>query len=784
MKKLLKQALSLALAVLMVLAMVPAMPLVADAAENFEVGETLKLNGTLPSEFKKFETVNFKESFIYVGNETYNWSVFVSGTAGTKFHFGASIKKSDGTSVQSVNWTERTIGTNGQVTLFNAANFTKLTAAMLGDFILTVQLKYNETVFAQMTVKFSRITDKVNYDANWTYANGFEFINGAFNTDDEDYIFEGNQNYDWTVTVNSTLSASVRIDATIERLGDSNTLTASKQVTIPADEEFELFNYTAFPSLTNKLTGNFKLTCNIVYKLNGKDTVVAQLVAVFGRSSAITTVDPVEPIVVLAKLNENGEYETLEGIKWSSCSYPPAIGIYNDGDYSKLISAKAEIAMLDGSTKTVNFENVVEVGGLGIIATGAQMMSNIIKDTPGVYSVTVSAYWNNDKNTTVTESVVFEYLEHNKETIPGKAPTCTETGLTDGEYCTNCDYLFTKQEEIPVADHNYVDGTCTACGATAAPELLNFISSTTVALNNSVALQFVIDPDLDDDGTLELIGEDNYVVINKLNRETGEWEFYSNVPQGDWETYTKGRNVAVCDLAAMQMTDQFKVVLYSSNGEQISKEWIDSGRAYGMRAVNTLINQTDDASKKLQLTMFIDFLNYCAAAQIQFGYYTDDLTNSELTDAHQAYATASVAPENLRSGVGSSQVNVEARIELSFLFPQDLVTQEMRGVITYAHFDGVEESVTIQGADFDTYTNKNDVTFWKLPAPNIATPDGNQIITCIVYDANGNEIAKAQDSVNSYMARVLASSGASDNLKALATAAVKLTTSSNNYFNK
>ena len=351
---------------------------------------------------------------------------------------------------------------------------------------------------------------------------------------------------------------------------------------------------------------------------------------------------------------------------------------------------------------------------------------------------------------------------------------CTDNG--DGTHSVACSLCGTVSN--PTEEHAFTDDTC-ACGATEAPELLNFISSTTAALNNSVALQFVIDPDLNDDNVLELIGDDNYVVIEKLNRETGEWEFFSNVPQSDWATYTNGRFVASCDLAAKQMTDQFKVVLYNSKDEQISYVWTDSGRAYGMRAVNTLINQVSNATKKKQLTMFVDFLNYCAAAQIQFNYYPNDLANSELTPAQQAYATGSVAPENLRNGDGKSQVSVESRIELSFLFDTNVVTQDMYGVITYTHFNGVAESVTIQGADFATYKSQ-----WSLLAPNIATPDGNQLITCVIYDANGNEVARAQDSVNSYMARVLAASNASANLKALATAAVKLTTSSYAYFNK
>ncbi len=58
-------------------------------------------------------------------------------------------------------------------------------------------------------------------------------------------------------------------------------------------------------------------------------------------------------------------------------------------------------------------------------------------------------------------------------TAPGHTPvvdkakdaTCTETGLTEGSHCDVCDEVITKQETVPMLDHNYVEGICTACGA-------------------------------------------------------------------------------------------------------------------------------------------------------------------------------------------------------------------------------------------------------------------------------------------------------------------------------
>ena len=62
-------------------------------------------------------------------------------------------------------------------------------------------------------------------------------------------------------------------------------------------------------------------------------------------------------------------------------------------------------------------------------------------------------------------------LGHQPETIPGKSPTCTETGLTDGQKCTRCGSVLKAQEIIPALGHQpeTIPGkspTCTETGLT------------------------------------------------------------------------------------------------------------------------------------------------------------------------------------------------------------------------------------------------------------------------------------------------------------------------------
>ena len=60
---------------------------------------------------------------------------------------------------------------------------------------------------------------------------------------------------------------------------------------------------------------------------------------------------------------------------------------------------------------------------------------------------------------------------HTEEVIPGKAATCTETGLTEGKKCSVCGEILAAQEEIPATGHTeeVIPGkaaTCTATGLT------------------------------------------------------------------------------------------------------------------------------------------------------------------------------------------------------------------------------------------------------------------------------------------------------------------------------
>ena len=74
---------------------------------------------------------------------------------------------------------------------------------------------------------------------------------------------------------------------------------------------------------------------------------------------------------------------------------------------------------------------------------------------------------------TITEQEIVPETGHAEEIIPAVAPTCTETGLTEGTKCSACGETLTEQTELPANGHtpanaveeNYVAPTCTEEGS-------------------------------------------------------------------------------------------------------------------------------------------------------------------------------------------------------------------------------------------------------------------------------------------------------------------------------
>ncbi len=398
---------------------------------------------------------------------------------------------------------------------------------------------------------------------------------------------------------------------------------------------------------------------------------------------------------------------------------------------------------------------------------------------------------------------------HTLTQVAAQAPTCTEKGWDAYEYCTECTHttyvekaalghtagaaveenrtestctvagsydevvycsvcktheISRTKKNLPLAEHtpgtivveNIVKGTstskpqydavsyCTECGEEVRRETVeleqNVFAGMSMDLEYSLEVKFGVD-------TALLSGNNHYAVITRtyadgresdtITREQTEWDVYSGTVY----------SFPYAGIDANEMIDRFNVIVYNETGEIVGV-YTDSVQEYAMRQITS-------TSKPLGYRrMFVDMLNYSAEAQLRFTYATGNLANAELTEEHQAIATASVSGTNNQNKddkFGGSSLMLENRIKLNFMFLKAGVTEDMYAEITYQTSDGRNKTIRYTSGDFKHYSN----TYWFITVDGMSITDGYQIVTCTLYNADGTVYGVMEDSMESYLARNL-----------------------------
>lgn len=260
------------------------------------------------------------------------------------------------------------------------------------------------------------------------------------------------------------------------------------------------------------------------------------------------------------------------------------------------------------------------------------------------------------------------------------------------------------------------------------------IANTNMVFGNSLAMNFWI-------RKADIQGGDYSAVITKSYAD-GRDDVVKTIGFADWQDYNDSYyRVSFSGIAAKEMSDRVTVQIFRTDGTPASYLYTDSVREYAMDMLKYY------RSGKLA-TALVDMLNYGAAAQKQFAYNTADLANNQLSAAQQALATASITPEDHAvSGtlhVGTSLI-LESSIVLNIYFTG--VTDDMYAVATFTNHYGKEKNQTIPYSDF-TYREGYGHA---VPVSALVVADGKQIVTCTLYDGNGQEVGSCQDSVESYI---------------------------------
>ena len=279
-------------------------------------------------------------------------------------------------------------------------------------------------------------------------------------------------------------------------------------------------------------------------------------------------------------------------------------------------------------------------------------------------------------------------------------------------------------------------------------------AGTTVGMTEVLDLNFFFSQK-----TLEGITGAYVVMVGPANDSRNEASQQTiRVEQADWiasgETYYK---VPYSGMTAKQMGEAVTVTVYDADGVALSDPYTSSIRDYAMRAL-AADSATDDVK-----TLAVDMLNYGAAAQVNFGYRTDDLANNALSAEQLALGTAQTKAykDNAQKvlAYSGSTFNLENKIEMNMYFPKKEVTttENTRVVIRFTHHDDEAETML----ELDASALRITQNYAIMTITELVVADARQMVTCELYEGD-TMIAKGVDSLESYVARATAASA--DNL--------------------
>ena len=346
-----------------------------------------------------------------------------------------------------------------------------------------------------------------------------------------------------------------------------------------------------------------------------------------------------------------------------------------------------------------------------------------------------------------TKSETIPALEHTHSyTEKVTAPTCTEKGFTT--YTCSCGDSYID-DETSATGHDFENGKCTVCGEADPdykPEAEQFeLYGANMILGNNLAMNFYIEvADLD-------ASEDYYAVITKENAN-GE-DMVVTIQDENWQKYSSSLyRVSLDKVAAKEMADEVTVVIYNDEDEQVSKTWVDSVRDYTMRMLEK--EEAKDDPNEEQLALYVEMLNYGAAAQVHFNYNEGDLANNELTAAQKAYGLSNVKMEDFRvkgTGYVGTNLTLESNILMNFFFNNiPAEHDDMYAIATYTDHYGEAKQIKVEGEDFVQHNS----TTWKISVSGLVIADCRQLVDVKVYNSENEVIASAVDSIESYTARM------------------------------
>ena len=231
---------------------------------------------------------------------------------------------------------------------------------------------------------------------------------------------------------------------------------------------------------------------------------------------------------------------------------------------------------------------------------------------------------------------------------------------------------------------------------------------------------------------------------------------------GDWGSANVSYYKVSVAVSAKQMTDVVSIEIVDEDGNVYNNPYSMSVREYGHRILAA------DQSEATKIVV-VDMLNYGAAAQTNFGYATEDLANSQLTEEQAALATTSQTLSNNQvkgTNFYASNLTLEDCILMNQYFTlKDYDISTLHGEITFTDNQGAQKTVPVTADEILLYNAKNNI--YKVCVDDIVLADAKCLVTVTIYDAQDNAIAWGTDSVESIAYRGSEASTTSANLRAV-----------------
>ena len=467
-----------------------------------------------------------------------------------------------------------------------------------------------------------------------------------------------------------------------------------------------------------------------------KEVVIEEGITKIG-SSAFENYSLVEKVTIADSVTKIGTYAFSQNNVLTDVTLPDQITFLGDCAFS-MCPRLTNMTIPNGVTRITSHLFYACTGLTSVtIPSGVtyidQAAFNYCNSLNHVFYGGTQEQWNNVEIDLLNAALTQATIHYNMEGY-------TEIGCTQkGIYCSVCN------ETIVSGDaHSFDGGFCTVCGE-ADPDFvpetsLLELKGSSMTLGNTLEINFAI-------ATADITGDNNYIVVSKENADGSE--VFKTYPQAQWNNQESSISYISFGVTAKEMNDKLTVIVYNEEGQQISEAYTDSVAGYCLRKLREEENSDSPSAK--DLTLFVDMLNYGAAAQTKWNYNANMLANAGLTENQKRYATVIGEKNDIRlkgEGYYGTSLSLKDNILMNIAYEADFLTNVAYAEVNFVGHNGVDKSMTVAVENFVTQGSVKYISIDVMAVADYAQP-----VTVKLYNAAGECVSTTVDSMGSYAGR-------------------------------